>query len=60
MAVPKRKLSRSRTRHRRSNWLAKGGVTVARCRRCKSPNKPHTVCSFCGHYAGREVLDVEE
>ncbi len=59
MAVPKRKKSRSRTRHRRSNWLAAPKPTLARCSRCRSPLKPHTVCGVCGHYRGRQVLEVD-
>ncbi len=59
MAVPKRKLSRSRTRHRRSNWLRLPKPTYATCQRCKSPIRPHTVCGVCGFYAGRQVVEVE-
>lgn len=60
MAVPKRKMSRSRTRHRRSNWLRLAKPTYATCKRCKSPIRPHTVCQECGYYAGRQIVDVDE
>jgi large subunit ribosomal protein L32 len=60
MAVPKRKLSRSRTRHRKSQWLRVAKPTYAVCSRCKNPNRPHTVCSVCGYYGGRQAVDVEE
>jgi large subunit ribosomal protein L32 len=59
MAVPKRKKSRSRTRHRRARWLAAPAPTIAKCPRCTSPIQPHTVCGVCGHYRGRRVLDVD-
>jgi large subunit ribosomal protein L32 len=59
MAVPKRKKSRSRTRHRRARWLATPLPTMARCSRCASPIRPHTVCGECGYYKGRHVLDVD-
>ncbi|MBW3605961.1 MAG: 50S ribosomal protein L32 [Actinobacteria bacterium] len=59
MAVPKRKKSRSRTRHRRARWLAAPRPTMANCSRCASPIKPHTVCSVCGYYRGRRVLEVD-
>jgi large subunit ribosomal protein L32 len=59
MAVPKRKMSRSRTRHRRARWLKGEKPTRATCRRCKSPIRPHTVCQVCGFYAGRQVIDVD-
>ena len=60
MAVPKRKKSRSRTRHRKAQWLRIPAPPSATCSRCKSPLRPHTVCSVCGHYAGRQVVTVEE
>ena len=60
MPVPKRKMSRSRTRHRRANWLRLSKPTYATCSRCKSPIRPHTVCGVCGFYAGRQVVEIEE
>lgn len=60
MAVPKRKKSRSRTRHRKAQWLRLPGVPRADCSRCGSPTRPHTVCAVCGYYAGREVIAVSE
>lgn len=58
MALPKRKLSRSRTRHRRANWLRIAAPTVVACARCKAPTRPHTVCPTCGTYAGRTVVEA--
>ncbi len=60
MAVPKRKKSRARTRHRRSNWLRIPKPTYATCKRCKSPIRPHTVCGVCGQYGGRQAVEIEE
>lgn len=57
MAVPKRKMSRSNTRHRRSQWKATA-PKLATCDRCRSPKLPHTACPTCGTYAKRQVLDV--
>jgi large subunit ribosomal protein L32 len=57
MAVPKRKMSRSNTRHRRSQWKA-APITLATCDRCRSPKLPHTVCPTCGTYDKRQVLDL--
>ncbi|HVM15199.1 MAG TPA: 50S ribosomal protein L32 [Egibacteraceae bacterium] len=59
MAVPKRKKSRSRTRHRKAQWLRTAPPTTATCSRCKSALRPHTVCSTCGFYAGRRVVEVD-
>ncbi|MDP4676032.1 MAG: 50S ribosomal protein L32 [Actinomycetes bacterium] len=57
MAVPKRKTSRSNTRHRRSQWKATA-PTLTLCARCREPKLPHVACPTCGTYAKRRVLDV--
>jgi large subunit ribosomal protein L32 len=57
VAVPKRKTSRSNTRHRRSQWKA-AAPTLVTCARCREPKLAHTVCPTCGTYAKRRVLDV--
>ena len=28
------------------------------CKDCGSPKKPHAVCSICGKYKGKQVIDV--
>jgi len=56
VAVPKQKLSRSRTRRRKAQWLRGRTPTVTRCPRCREPRRPHTVCSSCGTYGGRQIL----
>lgn len=58
MAVPKRKMSRSNTRSRRSQWKA-APVHLVPCpnRACKEL-KPHNIaCPNCGQYAGRQVVE---
>jgi len=57
MAVPKRKMSRSRTRHRKAQWLKLSAPTITTCPRCKAAMRPHTVCAECGTYKGVQVLD---
>ncbi|HKX74387.1 MAG TPA: 50S ribosomal protein L32 [Acidimicrobiia bacterium] len=58
MAVPKKKMSRMRTRHRRSAWkAAKPAMSV--CPRCNAQKLPHRACPNCGTYRGREVLETE-
>lgn len=57
VAVPKRKMSRSNTRSRRSQWKA-APLTLVTCDRCKARKLPHTACPECGTYAKRQVLDV--
>jgi large subunit ribosomal protein L32 len=58
MALPKVKLSKRRTRQRRSH-LALGLVELQPCPHCKKPRRPHHICPNCGYYAGREVLKTE-
>jgi large subunit ribosomal protein L32 len=59
MAVPKRKLSRSRTRRRRaSNWnVATPGRST--CPQCHQVKQPHVVCPTCGWYGGRQAVEPE-
>ena len=57
MPVPKRKMSRSNTRSRRSQWKTTAPALVT-CDRCKSPKLGHTACPTCGTYNKRQVLDV--
>jgi large subunit ribosomal protein L32 len=57
VAVPKRKTSRSNTRHRRSQWKA-SAPALSTCDRCKQPKLQHTACPTCGTYNKRRVLSV--
>lgn len=59
MAVPKRKTSKARKNKRRSH-LKLSAPSLTRCSRCHQYKPPHTVCSNCGYYGGREVIKVEE
>ncbi|MGD2051302.1 MAG: 50S ribosomal protein L32 [Acidimicrobiia bacterium] len=57
MAVPKKKMSRSRTRRRKAGWKVTAPATVA-CPQCGSPRLPHRVCHECGNYKGREAIET--
>lgn len=58
MAVPKKKVSKSRRDKRRAHdALAKG--SYVECSNCGELKHPHHVCAACGHYDGREVVEVE-
>ncbi len=54
VAVPKRKMSRSNTRSRRSQWKA-AAVTLVDCTNpaCSGKHLPHTACPTCGEYGPR-------
>ncbi|MBM3723187.1 MAG: 50S ribosomal protein L32 [Actinobacteria bacterium] len=55
MPVPKRKTSRSNTRHRRSAWKTTP-PTLAMCECGRTKKLSHQVCPECGRYRGRQVL----
>lgn len=57
MAVPKRKMSRSNTRARRSQWKAQA-PKLTECDNCREPKLAHTACPSCGTYNGRTVVEV--
>lgn len=59
MAVPKRKMSRSNTRSRRSQWKTTVPTLVACSNRaCGALKPPHRACPTCGQYKGRQVIGV--
>jgi len=59
MAVPKKKLSKSRKRQRRSHHaLVAPGLSI--CPQCAAIGLPHRVCRSCGHYRGRQIMLVEK
>ncbi len=59
MAVPKRRTSRSRKKMRRAHDSI-GTPARSTCPQCGEPKLPHRVCSNCGTYRGREVVQIEE
>ncbi len=57
MAVPKKKTSKSRRDMRRAHHRLKR-ANVVECPDCGELKRPHNVCQACGHYGGREVVEV--
>ena len=55
MAVPKKKMSRSRTRQRKAVWKLES-PNPNRCPQCGAAKLSHRVCAACGSYKGREVI----
>ena len=58
MALPKRRLSKTRGRKRRTHYKL-DAPAVAVCPNCLQPTQPHRLCPHCGHYRGREIVAVE-
>jgi large subunit ribosomal protein L32 len=55
-ALPKKQLSKSKQRSRAAHYKVKG-FSVASCSRCNSPVLSHRVCSSCGWYKDRYVIN---
>jgi large subunit ribosomal protein L32 len=59
MAVPKKKTSKSKRNLRRSHDHIKM-PHVSTCPQCHEPVLPHHVCSNCGTYRGKTIIEKEE
>ncbi len=55
MAVPKKKVSKSRRDMRRSHHRLRP-VNLVECANCGELKLPHHICQACGYYNGREVI----
>jgi len=58
MAVPARKVSKTRGRKRRTHYKIDEKTTTV-CPKCGATVKPHRVCMTCGTYKGKEVIEIE-
>lgn len=58
MAVPKKKTTRSARNQRRSHH-ALSKSTINTCSQCQEPVLPHHVCTSCGTYKGKQVLEIK-
>lgn len=58
MAVPKRKISKARRDKRRAQNVKMTAPNIIECPTCKEPNVSHRVCSSCGEYNGRKVIET--
>ena len=59
MAVPKKKMTRTRRDRRRAHWKLKlPGLT--NCPGCGEPKLSHRVCPECGYYKNRQAVTKGE
>lgn len=59
MALPKNKISKSRTNSRFANWKV-STPGLSECPQCHELKANHQVCKKCGYYDGEMVLDVNK
>ena len=59
MAVPKRKVSKSKGRKRRTHQKTLAPNTM-NCPECGEAKLPHNVCLSCGKYKGKVVLQTKD
>lgn len=59
MAVPKKKTSKRRSATRTAANMGINPVALTKCSKCGEPKKSHVVCTFCGYYGDKKVLDVQ-
>ncbi|MEG1971555.1 MAG: 50S ribosomal protein L32 [Oscillospiraceae bacterium] len=60
MAVPKRKISKSRKNKRRSSVWKLPAPALSKCTHCGELKVPHRVCPACGYYKDRIVVTVKD
>ncbi len=58
MAVPKKKISKSRRNQRRAHHVL-AAASYVECANCGELKRPHHVCGACGQYDGRQVVETE-
>jgi large subunit ribosomal protein L32 len=58
MAVPKSKVSKARRDKRRNSHWKLDAPTLVACEKCGEPKQPHRVCSSCGTYGKKQVVQV--
>jgi large subunit ribosomal protein L32 len=58
VAVPKKKMSKSKSRMRRASAWTLDVPPRSTCPRCGSAKLPHVVCAECGWYHGRQAIEV--
>ncbi len=58
MGLTKRRFSKARTASRRAGFRTRA-VTLVDCPQCHARMVPHRVCPACGHYGGRQAIQVK-
>lgn len=65
MAVPKKKMSKSRSGKRQSTWVYKQGnkilnsLKLIKCSACGATMKAHNICKECGYYRNKKIISTK-
>ena len=59
MAVPKKKVSKSRRNMRRAHDSLTSSC-YEECQNCGELKKSHHICASCGYYKDREVIEASD
>lgn len=57
---PKRNWSKRRTAARRGSNYQLKPKNILKCSKCGEPVLPHKMCTSCGTYNGRQVVEKKE
>ena len=58
MPLPKKRHSKARGRRRRTHWKLSPSNLIP-CPQCKEPKLPHRICTLCGYYNGKQVIEIK-
>ncbi len=58
MAHPKRRASKSRRNKRRTHKRKLEDIQLKKCTNCGALHRFHHVCTECGFYRGRQIINV--
>lgn len=64
-AVPKKKMSKARTRRRHTTFVKAtqkkllNKLVLVKCPNCAATKMNHQVCKECGQYNGKQILDTK-
>jgi len=60
MAVPKRRVSKSKTSSRKSANMKLNPPALVACSSCGALIRPHRACPECGMYKGNQIVAVDK
>lgn len=60
MAVPKKKKSSSKRDMRRAQHDKVAEISLSNCPQCFAPKLPHRICTSCGFYKDRTVVEYKD